>query len=319
MSDKISVKPKSSTKKSRHNVPSRYKESAEKFSSTRRDRTLCYISKDSQGSSKNNKLVTSTPANKNVLPMAALDASVIPGPANLSGQKLEQNSSNQLEDNQEVLCTNKPKFEELKIEEPEDFNQEEAEDMMDLLYAQYLQAAFIESKARRALELRSKDVLEKLSKMMHIIKSLTEKKVFWENQVICLSHMIKGKEHAEKQEQILKPILEIIPSLESQYEDIAKAVDKKRHKLHIKDVIKLKPEQEDDINQMLQNMNDVLDILMNKIPNLAEIFSLAETHNLFADDIKLIAETLKRGFELLFESRNLLLSEASLKLGLKSF
>ncbi|KFM75994.1 hypothetical protein X975_02875, partial [Stegodyphus mimosarum] len=312
MSDKISVKPKSSTKKSRHNVPSRYKESAEKFLSTRRERTMCYISKDSQGSSKNSKLVMSTPANKNVVPMASLDASVIPGPTNLSGQKepeqnsssLGQNSSSQLEDNQEVLCTNKPKFEELKIEEPEDFNQEEADDIMDLLYAQYLQAAFIESKARKALELRSKDVLEKLSKMMHIIKSLTEKKVFLENQVACLSHMIKGKEHAEKQEQILKPILEIIPNLESQYEDIAKAVDKKRHKLPVQDVVKLKPGQEDDINQMLQNMNDILNILMNKIPNLEEIFSLAETHSLFADDIKLIAETLKRGFELLFESRN---------------
>ncbi|GFQ79372.1 uncharacterized protein TNCT_213941 [Trichonephila clavata] len=185
---------------------------------------------------------------------------------------------------------------------------------IDLLYVEYLQAKLLESKAKKAVEIRSKNALEKIHKVWCLMQILLGKSVRVKRDLNFVSYLITLHAHLKKQEQMLLPALETIYVLEKQYEEIATSVYSVQHKLGVKDIKLPDPGHEEEITKLLEKIKAFFDTILNSIKDCNEIISKAEAADAFVKQGKLVTEEIKRGAQLVSEATDLLLSETSLKI-----
>ncbi|GFU52557.1 uncharacterized protein NPIL_415311 [Nephila pilipes] len=185
---------------------------------------------------------------------------------------------------------------------------------IDLLYVEYLQAKLLESKAKKAVEMRSKNALEKIHKVWCLMQILLGKNAVVKKDLDFVLYIITLHEHLKKQEQMLLPALQTISVLEKQYEEIGTAVYSVRHKLGMKDIKLPDPGHEEEITKLLEKIKAFFDTILNSVKDCNEIISKAEAADAFVKQGKLVTEEIKRGSQLLSEATDLLLSETSLKI-----
>ncbi|GFS51580.1 uncharacterized protein TNCV_549931 [Trichonephila clavipes] len=185
---------------------------------------------------------------------------------------------------------------------------------IDLLYVEYLQAKLLESNAKKAVEIRSKNALEKIHKVWSFMQILLAKNAHVRKELDFMSYLLTLHAHLKKQEQMLLPALETISVLDKQYEEIATSVYSVQHKLGVKDIKLPGTGHEEEIAKLLEKVKVFFDTILNSVKDCNEIISKAEAADAFVKQGKLITKEIKRGVQLVSEATDLLLSETSLKI-----
>ncbi|GIY65136.1 uncharacterized protein CDAR_233251 [Caerostris darwini] len=185
-----------------------------------------------------------------------------------------------------------------------------------LLYTEYLQAKLLESKTKKAMEMRSKHALERIHKVWCFMQILLGKNAAAKRDLDIVTYFQTLHKHLERQEQMLLPALEMISVLESQYEKIATAVYSVQHKMGVKNIKLPDPGCEGEIVQLLENIKSSFDSILMCVTNWNEVVSKAAAADMLVKQGKLVIEEIKRGSQLVSEASDLLLSETSLALAL---
>ncbi|GFY46404.1 uncharacterized protein TNIN_92011 [Trichonephila inaurata madagascariensis] len=185
---------------------------------------------------------------------------------------------------------------------------------IDLLYVEYLQAKLLESNAKKAVEIRSKNALEKIHKVWSFIQILLAKNAHVRRELDFMTYLLTLHAHLKKQEQMLLPALETISVLDKQYEEIATSVYSVQHKLGVKDIKLPGTGHEEEIAKLLERVTAFFDTILNSVKDCNEVISKAEAADAFVKQGKLITKEIKRGVQLVSEATDLLLSETSLKI-----
>ncbi|CAL1279703.1 unnamed protein product [Larinioides sclopetarius] len=106
----------------------------------------------------------------------------------------------------------------------------------------------------------------------------------------------------------------MISVLEKSYEEIATNVYSVRHKLGIKNIKLPEPGSEVEIIELVEKIKSLLDTVLSYIRNCEEIISNAEAADALSKQGNFATEDLERGYQLVAEATDLLLTETSLKL-----
>ncbi|GIY99974.1 uncharacterized protein CEXT_478541 [Caerostris extrusa] len=162
-----------------------------------------------------------------------------------------------------------------------------------LLYAEYLQAKLLESKTKKAMEMRSKHALERIHKVWCFMQILLRKNATAKRDLDIVTYFQTLHKHLERQEQMLLPALEMISVLESQYEKIATAVYSVQHKMGVKNIKLPDPGCEGEIVQLLENIKSSFDSILMCVTNCDEIVSKADAADMLVKQGKLVIEEIK--------------------------
>ncbi|XP_042908154.1 uncharacterized protein [Parasteatoda tepidariorum] len=191
-------------------------------------------------------------------------------------------------------------------------SQADQEAELDTCYAEYQLNLLLENKARKSLQDKSKTALEKFFGVFNYIQQLMGKHENIKNSLNVVSFSLELHEHLNKQEKMLVPCLEILDELEKQYEEIATAIDCLRHKLLVEDVMPLEGF-EKEIVELMNNIDNSLNIILASVGNVDELVTSTNAACTFVKKGNLAFDEIKRGLELLAEVRNLMLSETAFK------
>lgn len=338
---------KQNVKKKGYYVSSRYKQAAEKKSiqaSSREKSTFFKASGSSQGRvtesssdsancSKNSVSqedcgMTSTPSSKGDIPFPSLDASVVTdrkgclaiprfkegiGPIPSTCMKRSALKRGKFHNATMISCG--PVAASICDKGVnEHYNKKMTEAQMNIICAEYLQAAFLDFETKKALEMRSSCALGKIHKLFSLVMIHMNKLQAEQRIIETISNFLKALEHGQKQVQMFKPLSEIIPSLEKQYRSLAEAVNATKHKLHTKGVLIPEPSSEGELIELLDETNITITEFFQAFTNAKEICTSAENLQNYIDVGEKIADSIKRGSDLLSEAQDLVLSEASLEL-----
>ncbi|GBL89584.1 hypothetical protein AVEN_87906-1 [Araneus ventricosus] len=299
-------------------VPSRYKKVAENYSK------LSSHSKDStrDGRSSETTVLSST-AVKDRVALPPIDASAITFENNSrctsnrnepsgSSAEFSRIAAPKNKDGSTKLVGTNHTVRQQKVKSTQTVKDIEKE--VDLLYIEYLQAKLCESKAKKALELRSKNALEKIHELWSLMEALLGKNASVKRDLVFVNYIINLNEHLKRQEKFLLPALEMISVLEKSYEEIATNVYSVRHKLGIKNIKLPEPGSEVEIIELVEKIKSLLDTVLSYVQNCEEIISNAEVADSLSKQGKFATEDLERGYQLVAEVTDLLLTETSLKL-----
>ncbi|KAF8767356.1 uncharacterized protein LOC129965460 isoform X2 [Argiope bruennichi] len=291
-------------------VPSRYKQVAEgisKLSSHSKDSTRDGISSE--------RTVLSSTAVRDRVALPPIDASAITYENNSCTTNSNEPSGSSTEFSK--IAAPKKKEGSTKVSTTHAVKQQktakDTEKEVDLLYIEYLQAKLCESKAKKALEARSKNALEKIHELWSLMGALLGKNAAVKKDLDFVNYIINLNEHLNRQEKFLLPALEMISVLEKNYEEIASNVYSVRHQLGIKNIKLPDPGSEVEIIELLNKIKSLLDTVLGYIENCEEIISNSETADTLSKQGKFATEDLERGYQLVAEATDLLLTETSLK------
>ncbi|CAL1279702.1 unnamed protein product [Larinioides sclopetarius] len=297
-------------------VPSRYKKVAENYSK------LSSHSKDStrDGRSSETTVLSST-AVKDRVALPHIDASAITFENNsrssnsnepCSSAEFSRIAAPKNKDGSTKLVGTNHTVKQQKVKSTQIVKDIEKE--VDLLYIEYLQAKLCESKAKKALEQRSKNALEKIHELWSLMEALLGKNAAVKKDLDFVNYILNLNEHLKRQEKFLLPALEMISVLEKSYEEIATNVYSVRHKLGIKNIKLPEPGSEVEIIELVEKIKSLLDTVLSYIRNCEEIISNAEAADALSKQGNFATEDLERGYQLVAEATDLLLTETSLKL-----
>lgn len=341
------------TKKTGHYVSSRYMQAAEKASAQSSEEKSTFLKSSREGkgyqtagsstqdsssskfsTSQDNHGMTSTPSSKGVMPLPPLDASAVTDVQG-QGHRLQHLAVPHMKERigpkavdavrRKITKKSKTTDESLQPCAPITATYKDKKNQKDKLlaaeldihYAYYLQAAFLESEAKKSLEAKSSSATEILYKLSSLVQQHLHKVKTQKCSLKIISSLIEVHNHCQKQEDMLKAVFKIIPTLDEQYQNLAEAINATKHKLHVKNVLLPDCGSEEKILEILQYMTEFVTSFFTKIPNYEDIISTSDMLTKYVDSAQLITDALKRGLSLLVEARDLSFSEASLALGSK--
>lgn len=104
------------------------------------------------------------------------------------------------------------------------------------IYAMHVQAAFLESRARKSFQMRTQNSLDQFYKIYCVIQILMQKLTSVESDLLVVSHLQLIQQILKPQEEILEVVLQDMPALLECYCEISKAIDFVRSNLPLSDV-----------------------------------------------------------------------------------
>ncbi|XP_054720742.1 uncharacterized protein LOC129230369 [Uloborus diversus] len=191
-------------------------------------------------------------------------------------------------------------------------NSRQQEEEIDVLYAQYLQAAFQLSQAKSDMEKNSKCALEKYHKMWRLSQVYLHNSQAARKCLSLVQCLLETYELLKEREKVLKSVVDILPTLRSQYEKIATAVDSVRHQLLVKNVCL--PSSDCEGEQLTHCLNEVCNLLselMSSMHSIDEINSCAINLASFASNGESLVPEIERCLNVLEKLRQLLLCKAA--------
>lgn len=339
-----SDKPKERKQKSVRHVTSRYMQAAAKFSEqSSRETTVSKWSRERHGfqssgtssddlsgysklsTSPNGQGMTSTPFTKGEF-FPSFDESVVATKnKNLTVPQVKgkiapvtatyvKKNIRKINLSDESVCLRAPVMAFKDEKRGDTFNEKLVDADLGILYSTYLQAAFLESEAKRAFKERSTKALKLLHNLTSLVLQNLDKVKGKQSLSNIVSTSIEAYNHIQKQEDIMKPVFEAFPTIDENYGNLAKAVNATKHKLIIKDVIVPEPGFEDEVVEALEIMKKFINAFFEKTPTSDDIIPASQHLNKWTDSAQLIADALRNNVNLLAEARKLYIMEATLAL-----
>lgn len=182
---------------------------------------------------------------------------------------------------------------------------------MELLYCQYLQAVFLETKAEISLKKKSHNAMEQLYGLWEINQELLEHEANLDLQIALFDNLNHINLHLCSQEKNLESIMHFLPDLDFEFKNLTKAIDNTRHQLPVKDVFL--PDMKDlacTLNETEYLTESIVNILK---PNEESLFNLASVLANIEYTVETELKELKRSSELIKIASNLTIEESSLQ------
>ncbi|XP_067144076.1 HAUS augmin-like complex subunit 8 isoform X2 [Centruroides vittatus] len=182
----------------------------------------------------------------------------------------------------------------------------------EILYCQYLQALFLETKAKNSLRKKSENALEQLYGLWELNQELSEEENKLDLQIALTDNVIHVNSHLYSQEERLEPVTNILFDLEQECENLAKAIDTTRHQLPIKDIFL--PDMKD-LACTLDETEYLTELMVNSLkPSEESLIDLASILTNIEHTMETEMKELKKSSDLMKVISNLTIEESSLQI-----